>query len=326
MLSRPIRDGGVPVPVFPPLPLAEWADTKDTLHRFLQIVGKLRLAHAPRRNHWWHVPFHLTGRGLTTRPMGFDPVFAVDLDLVDHRLEVAVADGRRASFPLPGLSVAAFYRQLLATLSASACRGRSSCPSPSTWPTARRSPRTSTTRPTTGSGSPATGSSSARWPRCSRSSPGRSYAKTSPVHHFWHTFDLAVTRFSDRRVEQPDTVDPVTREAYSHEVISAGFWFGDDAVPEPAFYTYAAPEPPGLTDEPLRPAAARWVDSRGCAPGAAPLRGRADVGRPPGHRPRLPGERLRRRRAPRRVGPRRAALPHGPRAPMTRPAVRRSAR
>ena len=104
--------------VFPPIPLAEWADTKDTLHRFLQIVGKLRLANAPRRNHWWHIPFHLTGRGLTTRPMGFDPVFAVDLDLVDHRLEVAVADGRRASFPLPGLSVAAFYRQLLDTLSA----------------------------------------------------------------------------------------------------------------------------------------------------------------------------------------------------------------
>src|SRR3712207_9514671 len=70
---------------------------------------------APRRNHWWHIPFHLTGRGLTTRPMGFDPVFAIDLDLVDHRLEVSVADGRRASFPLPGLSVAAFYRQLLDT-------------------------------------------------------------------------------------------------------------------------------------------------------------------------------------------------------------------
>ena len=101
--------------VFPPIPLAEWADTKETLHRFLQVVGKLRLANAPRRNHWWHVPFHLTGRGLTTRPMGFDPVFAVDLDLVDHRLEVAVADGRLASFPLPGLSVAAFYRQLLDT-------------------------------------------------------------------------------------------------------------------------------------------------------------------------------------------------------------------
>ncbi len=92
---------------------------------------------------------------------------------------------------------------------------------------------------------------------------GRSYAKSSPVHHFWHTFDLAVTRFSDKRVEKPGTVDSVTREAYSHEVISSGFWFGDDNVPEPAFYSYTAPEPPGLTQEPLAPAAARWIPHRG---------------------------------------------------------------
>lgn len=92
---------------------------------------------------------------------------------------------------------------------------------------------------------------------------GRSYAKTSPVYHFWHTFDLAVTRFSDKRIEQPDTVDRVTREAYAHEVVSAGFWFGEDQVPEPAFYSYTAPEPEGLTQEPLEPAQARWIDSRG---------------------------------------------------------------
>jgi hypothetical protein len=92
---------------------------------------------------------------------------------------------------------------------------------------------------------------------------GRSYAKTSPVHHFWHTFDLAVTRFSDRVVDQPATADPVTREAYSREVISAGFWFGDASVPEPAFYSYTSPEPAGLDQEPLRPEQARWTDSRG---------------------------------------------------------------
>jgi hypothetical protein len=92
---------------------------------------------------------------------------------------------------------------------------------------------------------------------------GRIYAKTSPVHHFWHTFDLAVTRFSGRRAPPLEQADPVTREAYSHEVISAGFWFGDDRVREPAFYSYTAPEPVGLTDEPLRAQQARWVDSRG---------------------------------------------------------------
>lgn len=86
--------------------------------------------------------------------------------------------------------------------------------------------------------------------------------KISPVHHFWHTFDLAVTRFSDRRIDQPASVDPVTREAYSREVISSGFWFGDDNFPAPAFYSYTAPEPAGLADEPLQPAAARWVKQR----------------------------------------------------------------
>ena len=252
-----------PVSVFPPLPLAEWADTKETLHRFLQVVGKLRLANAPRRNHWWHIPFHLTGRGLTTRPMGFDPVFAIDLDLVDHRLEVAVADGRRASFPLPELSVAAFYRQLLDTLATLGLPATVDLPVP--FDLADRTPfaedehhasydRDRVTRYWVVLGQVA---------QVLEEFAGRSYAKTSPVHHFWHTFDLAVTRFSDRRVEQPDTVDPVTREAYSHEVISAGFWFGDDQVPEPAFYSYTAPEPPGLVEEPLRPAAARWIDSRG---------------------------------------------------------------
>jgi Family of unknown function (DUF5996) len=83
--------------------------------------------------------------------------------------------------------------------------------------------------------------------------------KVSPVHHFWHTFDLAHTRFSDRHIDQPPTADPVTREAYSREVISFGFWFGDDDFPEPAFYAYTAPEPTGLASEPLRPEVARWV-------------------------------------------------------------------
>ena len=92
---------------------------------------------------------------------------------------------------------------------------------------------------------------------------GRWSGKTSPVHHFWHTFDIALTRFGADRVDHPPTVDPVTREAYSHEVISFGVWFGDPTFPEPAFYSYASPEPPGLEQAPLQPAAARWVERRG---------------------------------------------------------------
>jgi len=248
--------------MFPSIPLAEWADTKETLHRYAQVVGKIRLDQGPDRNHWWNVPFHLTGRGLTTRPMGVDRVFAIDFDLVDHRLQVDTLAGDRASFALPGLSVAEFYRRLLAAL---ASLGIEVAIRPVPYDLADSTPFAEDT----------THASYDRfwvnryWHVLSQVAlvleefAGRSYAKTSPVHHFWHTFDIAVTRFSDRRVPHPPSVDRVTREAYSHEVISAGFWFGDDNVPEPAFYAYAAPEPAGLTEEPLRPAPARWVDSRG---------------------------------------------------------------
>jgi Family of unknown function (DUF5996) len=247
---------------FPPIPLEAWADTKETLHRYLQVVGKIRLDQSPVRNHWWNVPFHLTGRGITTRPMGSDPIFAIDFDFVDHRLQVNSIGGDRVSFALPGLSVAAFYERLLAALSslgiAVSIRPvpfdlRDAIPFAEDTAHASYDPFWVTRY----------------WVVLSQVAlvleefAGRTYAKTSPVHHFWHTFDLAVTRFSDRLVPQPPGADPVTREAYSHEVISAGFWFGDDNVPEPTFYAYAAPEPAGLADEPLRPQAARWIESRG---------------------------------------------------------------
>ncbi|MFC7548139.1 DUF5996 family protein [Plantactinospora sp. GCM10030261] len=248
--------------LFPPIPLSEWADSKETLHRFTQIVGKVRLAVAPPRNHWWHVPFHLTGRGITTRPMGWDPGFAIDFDFVDHRLVVNTLAGDTVSFGLPGLSVAAFHEKLFAALGQFGIEARILAKPfdltdevPFAEDTAHRSYDPFWVN--------------RYWQVLSQVAllleeyAGRCNAKASPVHHFWHTFDIAVTRFSGRETPQPDTVDPVTREAYSHEVISAGFWFGDDNIAEPAFYSYTAPEPDGLTEEPLRPAAARWVPSRG---------------------------------------------------------------
>jgi len=253
---------GSSVPLFPSIPLGEWADTKNTLHRYAQIVGKIRLDQGPERNHWWNVPFHLTGRGITTRPMGVDPVFAIDFDFVDHRLQVDTVGGDRVSFSLPGLSVAEFYQRLMAALSS---LGIAVSIRPVPYDLADATPFADDTAHAAYDRFWVT----RYWQVLSQVAlvleefAGRCYAKTSPVHHFWHTFDLAVTRFSDRRVAQPADVDPVTREAYSHEVISAGFWFGDDNVPEPAFYSYAAPEPSGLTDDPLSPDAARWVESRG---------------------------------------------------------------
>ncbi|MER6468636.1 DUF5996 family protein [Streptomyces collinus] len=242
--------------------LAEWRDTKETLHRFEQIVGKIRLAASARRNHWWNVPFHVTGRGITTRPMGQvdgNPIFTIDFDFVDHRLVVATLDGEERSFPLPGQSVASFHDATLAALAALGVRVDIAVPRPFDLP--------DTGRPFAEDTEHATYDPVAvnrYWRVLSQvASVLEEFAagysgKTSPVHHFWHTFDIAHTRFSGRQIEHPQA-DPVTREAYSREVISFGFWFGDDTFPEPAFYSYTAPEPAGLADEPLSPASARWV-------------------------------------------------------------------
>lgn len=251
---------------WPDVPYDSWRDTLATLHRFAQLVGKVRLAGAPRRNHWWHVPFHLTGRGITTRPMG-DPggqVFAIDFDFLDHRLELSTIDGRREGFALPGLSVAGFARELTRALDAAGVPTRPARPHPFDLPDAGRPFAEDEEH---ASYDPA--AVTRYWQTLSRVGllleqfAGDWAGKTSPVHHFWHTFDIAVTRFSDRHVEQRPDADSVTREAYSREVVSSGFWFGDDEFREAAFYSYTAPEPAGLADEPLRPAGARWVERRG---------------------------------------------------------------
>jgi hypothetical protein len=248
--------------LFPPIPLAAWRDTKETLHRFAQIVGKIRLAHSARRNHWWNVPFHLTGRGITTRPMGTTQLFAIDFDFVDHRLIVNASSGETTSFPLVGQSVASFYDRVVAALG-----GLGVEPDIAAVPfdLSDSTPFADDTAHATYDPAWA----HRYWvvlgqvAQLLEAFAGRFSGKTSPVHHFWHTFDVAVTRFSDRVVDQPPEADPVTREAYSREVVSFGFWFGDDTFSEPAFYSYTAPEPAGLADDPLAPEAARWTESRG---------------------------------------------------------------
>ncbi|MGH2733632.1 MAG: DUF5996 family protein [Actinomycetota bacterium] len=249
--------------LFPPMPLQAWADTKATLHRFAQIVGKVRLAASVRRNHWWNVPFHLTGRGITTRPMGTDPIFTIDFDFVDHRLLVHAITGETVSFPLIGQSVASFYHHTLEALRTLGVEATIDKPEPFDLPDS--TPFAYDTDHAAYDSIRVT----RYWRVLSQVAivleefAARFSGKTSPVHHFWHTFDIAVTRFSERRIDHPPEVDPVTREAYSREVISFGFWFGDDKFAEPAFYSYTAPEPEGLADEPLEPEAARWVAGNG---------------------------------------------------------------
>lgn len=249
---------------FPEMPYSSWRETRDTLHRFAQVVGKVRLAAAPRRNHWWNVPFHLTGRGLTTRPMGRDPVFAIDFDLLDHRLDLSTATGVRHSFALPGLSVAAFHARLLHALEAAGVEVSIAHPYPFDLPDSGR-PFAEDTEHAAYDPAAVT----RYWQVLGQVNllleefAGEWSGKTSPVHHFWHTFDITVTRFADTSADVPAGADAVTGEAYSREVISSGFWFGDDAFPEPAFYSYTAPEPDGLAAEPLRPDAARWAERGG---------------------------------------------------------------
>ena len=249
--------------LFPPVPLADWRDTKETLHRFAQVVGKIRLASSARRNHWWNVPFHLTGRGITTRPMGQtdgNPIFTVDFDFVDHQLVVAALDGRAVSFPLFGQSVASFQAATLEALASLDVRVHIGVPRPFDLPDAARPFAEDTEH---AAYDPV--QANRYWQVLSQVASvleefaARYSGKVSPVHHFWHTFDIAHSRFSGRRTGQSPQVDPVTREAYSQEVISFGFWFGDDTFAEPAFYSYTAPEPAGLAAEPLVPEAARWV-------------------------------------------------------------------
>jgi Family of unknown function (DUF5996) len=246
----------------PELPLTAWEPTKQTLHLWVQIVGKVRMASSPPRNHWWHVPLYVDVRGLTTRRLHAENgvTFQIRFDFVDHRLVVETNDGGTESFELvDGLSVSAFDEQLhgaLRRLGVDVAIRESPFGVPTTTPFPDDREHASYDPDAV----------ERFWQILDWTDgvfeefAGWSCAKTSPVHLFWHSFDLAVTRFGGSRAAPLPDADPVTREAYTHEVISFGFWAGDQNVREPTFYSYTAPEPPGLREQPLRPEGAVWVD------------------------------------------------------------------
>jgi hypothetical protein len=246
--------------MLPELHLADWRPTKDTLHLYCQIVGKVRLATTAPRNHWWNAPLYVDVRGLTTRRLHHeDTTFQIDFDFVDHRLVVRTAEGAVDSFPLvDGLSVAEFdsrLHSLLGGLGVDVAIREEPYGVPMTTPFPQDREHASYDPDAAG-----------RFWRVLEWSDsvfeefaGWSCAKTSPVHLFWHSFDLAVTRFNGRRAPAIPDAGLVTREAYSHEVISFGFWAGDKKVREPCYYSYTAPEPDGLKEQPLRPDAAHWA-------------------------------------------------------------------
>ena len=245
----------------PELPLAQWEETKDTLHLWAQIVGKVRMACSAPRNHWWHVPLYVDVRGLTTRRIhaANGVAFEIEFDFLDHRLVVATDRGDVESFELAdGLSVADFDEKLHTTLAGLEID----------VPILEQPYRVPTTTPFPEDRGHASYDRDAverywhvlEWTdEVLEEFAGWYCGKSSPVHLFWHGLDLAYTRFSGGQAPALPDADPVDREAYSHEVISFGFWPGDENVREPSYYSYTAPEPAGLRRQPLHPSEARWA-------------------------------------------------------------------
>jgi hypothetical protein len=239
------------------LPLAEWRATHDTLHMWTQIVGKTRLALAPRENHWWQVTLSVSPRGLTTTAIPYGSgAFDVEFDLVEHRLRIRTSDGASRDITLRSQPVADFYREYTAALAALGIAVR-------LWPVPVEVDQAIPFADDRVHASyvPAHAERFFRMLLCAdtvtKRFKGRFLGKSSPVHFFWGAFDLALTRFSGRRAPASGTTEsPMMREAMSHEEFSVGFWPGSGTVTEPAFYAYARPEPAGLAKASIRPAAA----------------------------------------------------------------------
>jgi hypothetical protein len=256
----------MPTDPWPELPVAAWRDTYATLHLWTQVVGKVRLARAPAVNHWWHVPLYLTARGLTTSPVPDGRrTFQIHFDFIDHALRIDTSDGGRRQLPLAPRPVADFYQDVIATLDALGVKVRIwTTPVEIADPVPFEKDHTHAAYDRN--------AAHACWrllvqaDRLLKAFRGRFVGKCSPVHFFWGSFDLAVTRFSGRVAPPhpgaPNVADRVTREAYSHEVSSAGFWPGGGPVPEPVFYAYAYPEPAGFAGAPVRPPGAYSPDLR----------------------------------------------------------------
>jgi hypothetical protein len=241
---------------WPELPLHAWQDTYATLHMWTQVVGKVRLELSPRINHWWEVPFYVNARGLTTSAIPYgDGIFEVQFDFIDHRLEISTSWGTKKAFALKPQSVADFYAEFMSALKSLGIEVK-------IWTMPVELQNGIRFEEDTQHASYDPEYAHRFWQlliQCNnvfQEFRASFIGKDSPVHFFWGSFDLCVTRFSGRPAPERPDADSITREAYSHEVISAGFWPGGGDVKDAAFYAYAAPEPRGFAEQKVKPAAA----------------------------------------------------------------------
>jgi hypothetical protein len=249
--------------VWPELHLADWADTRDTLHMWAQIVGHVRMVLSPPVNHWWHVTLYVTSRGLTTSPIPYaNHTFEIHFDFLDHRLVIATSHNEWRALKLEPKSVADFYRELMGLLNELGIEVKI------------RSKPDEVADPIPFAEDRVHRSYDPEYARrfwqvlvavdsVLKEFRGRFIGKCSPVHLYWGSLDLCCTRFSGRRAPERPGADAMTREAYSHEVISGGLWTGSGAVNDAAFYAYAAPEPQGFRTARVLPAAATYNEAFG---------------------------------------------------------------
>jgi hypothetical protein len=240
----------------PALPYDSWKDTLATLHMWAQIVGKVRLKLSPVVNHWWNVPFYITARGMTTSAMPYEQRdIEVQFDFIEHKILVETSEGRVNTLAMEPQSVADFYKKFMAALRelgvdvhiwTTPCEIPNPTPFEKDYVHAAYDPE----------------AAHKFWhillwvDQVFKEFRAGFVGKASPVHFFWGSFDLAVTRFSGKRAPERPGADNITREAYSHEVSSAGFWPGGGDIKGPAFYSYAAPEPPSFAEQRVGPQAA----------------------------------------------------------------------
>jgi hypothetical protein len=242
--------------MWPELPLEAWQETYSTLHMWTQIVGKVRLALTPNINHWWGVPLYVNPFGLTTSAIPYGGGnFEVQFDFIHHQLVIRTSSDSILSMALTPRSVADFYREFMAALASLGIAvkiWKMPVEIPDPIPFDRDTKHASYDAEYANRFWRALACCEAVFTEFRAGFIG----KASPVHFFWGSFDLAVTRFSGRRAPEREGADSITREAYSHEVISAGFWPGGGDIKGAAFYAYAAPEPAGFAQSPVRPAKA----------------------------------------------------------------------